>query len=398
MATVDLVHLEPVAGGLAVHAGARELNYPSPADVRVNVVYGYALDRTGLLDPDGAEVPEPVLVVRDRADGLGADFTVSDVAEDSRNTVYVRPLGGEAWAQAAVLTGAGTATAALGNGSWWTFVLTESGGGKNLSRPLTLTVSSAPEAGGAEIRRVLRARLLSAPGLAGLLHTPDAAYYGRMPETAALPCAVFREMGEEAKDGGREFRFEFVFYARSEEDARRLAELGASGLAAGGFVTAGWSARVARCPERRSLGEIAGRAGVYGAALDCRIFAYQTGGWVSLAAEDGGVSVDLPPPSELAPVLELRRQASGRAVSGEKYVYDRGAEPPRVTLRFAALNAQEKAALALFFHGTAGGMQHAFRYTDSAGSVAAVRFTKAELSFVRQGEGAYSAELPLEMV
>lgn len=397
--TFDLVHWQRVEGGLQVSAGARELHYPAESDVRSGVIYSYDLDRTGTLLPGGTPPAEPVLRAVDQGDGAHAVFTLSGADEGTVNRVYARLLAGDAWLDCGSITGdGGTLTAALAKGGYWAYAVSDGAGGRSASRPVSFTVTSADEEHYAQLRRTLRGRLIGTGALSGRLASPEAVYLDRAPEGAAAPRIVFTEGRAQNIAGGRELYYVLTVYAADRGAADALAELTRAAVEeGGGFDTAGWSVRevvftgqVVRVPA-----ENGGTGQLYAVELSFTLFAYETG--VNLTLTLGESSLTLPPAQPDLQWSDLRRQAQGEALSGERYVYDRGAGRPQARLQLRALTAAERDGLRTFFQEVAVGCRNAFVLEGVSGGPWQARFSEPQLSWTQRVPGAYAVELALEL-
>lgn len=401
-ATFDLVHWEPVVGGLRVSAGARNLRYPAVIDVRRGIVYGYDASLTGTLLPNGEPPATPVLTAQDLGDGAHALFTLSGAEEGTTNTLYTRLLASSIWTPVGTFAnaedGAATLRIELTKGSYWAYAVSNSATGRSATQPVSLALTNTNEAHYAEMRRALRERILSSATLAGLLSTPEAVYLDRAPESAGAPRIVFTEGRGQNTDGGRELYYTLTIWAATRGVLDSLSELVHEAVTgSGGFDTAGWSVRevtytgqVVRVPE-----EAGGAGRLYAAELSFTLFAYETGNWPTLTLADQ--SVTLPPLTGTLELLDRRHQAAARSMSNAVFVYDRGAGEPVATLRFRAVSQTERETLRSFFNTAACGMQNRFTLTGVEGGSWLARFAEAQLRWTQKAVGAYALEFSLEL-
>lgn len=85
-----------------------------------------------------------------------------------------------------------------------------------------------------------------------------------------------------------------------------------------------------------------------------------------------------------------KRQHVGRAASGKRYCYTKGAESSFITVRWENLREDEMNDLLWFFRDVARGCAEEFYYTDHKGVIRKCQFTHPELYSREVGDKAAS--------
>jgi len=134
----------------------------SVATVQKLVSYGpSATPLIGTYDPTGSPPPTPTLAITDNGDGTGATYAITGSDGTSTNNVYALLSGASSWVLVGTETGDGSGTAAVSNGAYWWYMISQTGGGQVATAPfLALTSSSQPTSVKMGIGNILRTDLV----------------------------------------------------------------------------------------------------------------------------------------------------------------------------------------------------------------------------------------------
>ncbi len=372
-----MVYFEEVGNGLVAHAGARDLNYPSIADVRAGINYGYDSAYTGvLLITD--EVSDPAvaaLSVVDNGDGLGGTFTVNGSDNGAVNSVYTRPVGSGVFVLTSQISGDGSIDFALPEGSYWGYVESVGSGGKSLSAPLVFSITAQGAVSGLrQIRTALRSALLSESSLAGLLGSGEAVYYSAPPRSAVKPYIVITDEPQNKTRGLVTFCFNLEIITLRSEALVDITDKLLIALESLALFVGDYSICAVKVVEGVKVD-----TGKLSAIIRLEVNAYKISNNVVMAYQDE--SLTLPSPEAEQDYTVARNQVGGESLSGAAYTYDRGAASPVMTLEFKALTESEKSGLISFFNDSAKARLNEFSYTGSNATAVIVKFAQAELSF-----------------
>jgi hypothetical protein len=111
-----------------------------------------------------------------------------------------------------------------------------------------------------------------------------------------------------------------------------------------------------------------------------------------------GTTVTVRNPERANRKRATRMQVSGRAASGDLYVYDKGVTLYRLALDFIEVSTTVKNSLEAFFITTVQAQMQTFTYTDHNAVAWTARFVTPELEFTEHANGYWSFGFELEVV
>lgn len=399
-ATIDLVHLNPLAGrGLQVENSPRDLNYPPTTDVRTGTVYSYDNSLTGELDPAGTPPAVPSVSVTDLTGG-DLTFTISAADLNTTNHIYTCPFASSIWSEKAVIPENGTsAVINLPTGGYWCYAVSiSSSGNKNFSQPISFFLAENSAEIYSEIRYELRSRILAAPGLSAILARPDGVYLEDSSIPAIIPAIVIcdEEEVEDNKTPGKTFFFNFTIYSKNTANIDSLSRLMQQALVGASFDTTNWSVRGITKVKTNTHSQKLNNKQYRVCEISLKVHAYEKLSIVTF--QTATKTLTLPAPAPLIPLEENMQQARAESIAGNVFVYDRGISHSLLSLKFI-LNATEYAALLDFFQDKtdgAGGMMHSFTYTDALSNAQVLRFAEPAIKGIESASGVYEMNIIME--